>query len=148
MNYKQLTQEERYQIYALIKANHNQKEVANILGRSASSISRELKRNKGLKGYRPKQAQRLMLHRRITANKAIKITSDVKRWIDDLLSQDLTPEKITGRLALEERIKLHHESIYRYIYQDKASGGHLYKKLTRACKKYKNDMEVTIDEDN
>jgi IS30 family transposase len=137
MNYKQLTQEERYQIYALIKANHNQKDIANILGRSTSSISRELKRNTGLKGYRPKQAQRLMLHRRVTANKSIKITSDVKRWIDDLLSQDLTPEQITGRLTLEGKITLHHESVYRYIYQDKANGGDLYKKLTRACKKYR-----------
>jgi len=54
MNYKQLTQEERYQIYALIKANHNQKDIAKILNRSCSSISRELKRNTGLKGYRPK----------------------------------------------------------------------------------------------
>lgn len=137
MNYKQLTQEERYQIYALIKANHNQKEIAKILERSASSISREIKRNKGLKGYRPKQAQRLMLERRLMASKSTKITSVVKRWIDDLLFQDLTPEQIAGRLALEGKIKLHHESIYRYIYQDKANGGDLYQKLTRACKKYK-----------
>lgn len=137
MNYKQLTQEERYQIYALIKANHNQKDIAKILNRSCSSISRELKRNTGLKGYRPKQAQRFMLHRRMTAHKSIKITNEVKCWIDDLLSQDLTPEQITGRLTLEGKITLHHESVYRYIYQDKASGGHLYKKLTRACKKYR-----------
>ena len=137
MNYKQLTQEERYQIYALMKANHNQKDIANILGRSASSISREIKRNKGLKGYRPKQAQRLMLHRRTMASKSIKITGVVKGWIEDLLFQDLTPEQIAGRLALEGKIQLHHESIYRYIYQDKANGGHLYQKLTRACKKYK-----------
>ena len=38
---------------------------------------------------------------------------------------------------MEGKIQLHHESIYRYIYQDKANGGHLYQKLTRACKKYK-----------
>lgn len=137
MNYKQLTQEERYQIYALIKANHNQKDIAKILNRSCSSISRELKRNTGLKGYRPKQAQRFMLHRRMTAHKSIKTTNEVKCWIDDLLSKDLTPEQITGRLTLEGKITLHHESVYRYIYQDKANGGHLYKKLTRACKKYR-----------
>lgn len=44
MNYKQLTQEERYQIYALLKAKHSQKEIALILERSESSISRELNR--------------------------------------------------------------------------------------------------------
>lgn len=137
MNYKQLTQEERYQIYVLIKANHNQKEIAKILGRSASSISRELKRNKGLRGYRPKQAQSLAVKRRVTAAKSVKITDHVKKWIHDLLWKDFTPEQIAGRLALEGKITLHHESVYRYIYQDKASGGTLYKKLTRACKKYK-----------
>ena len=59
MKYKQLTQEERYQIYALIKAGNNQKQIAEELTRSPSSISRELKRNKGLKGYRPNQANKV-----------------------------------------------------------------------------------------
>ena len=67
----------------------------------------------------------------------MKITDHVKKWIHDLLWKDFTPEQIAGRLALEGKITLHHDSVYRYIYQDKASGGTLYKKLTRACKKYK-----------
>ncbi|BBU68670.1 helix-turn-helix domain-containing protein [Fluviibacter phosphoraccumulans] len=56
MNYKHLSQNERYQIYALMKAGHNQLEIAQILGRHRSTISREVDRNSGLKGYRPKQA--------------------------------------------------------------------------------------------
>ncbi|MDP5211424.1 helix-turn-helix domain-containing protein, partial [Microbulbifer sp. 2205BS26-8] len=52
MSYHQLTEEERYQIYVLLKAEHNQKEIAALLGRSPSTISRELKRNRGLRGYR------------------------------------------------------------------------------------------------
>ena len=56
--YTQLTRDERYQIYALRKAGHSQKEIAEVLGRSPSTISRELRRNKGLKGYRPEQACR------------------------------------------------------------------------------------------
>jgi IS30 family transposase len=136
MSYKQLTQEERYQIYALLKAQHNQKEVAEILGRSESTISREIKRNRGLKGYRPKQANGLSKQRRKTAHKFVKITAAVKIWIESLLKNDLTPEQIAGRLHLENKVSLHHESIYRYIYQDKANGGSLYACLTRACKKY------------
>ena len=46
MNYTHLTQEERYQIYALKKAGHNQNEIANVLERSESTISRELARNR------------------------------------------------------------------------------------------------------
>jgi transposase, IS30 family len=48
--YAQLTQEERYQIYALMKAGHTLTEVAELLGRHKSTISRELKRNHGLRG--------------------------------------------------------------------------------------------------
>ena len=56
-NYKQLNQAQRYQIEILKKAGKNQKEMAALLGVSESTISRELKRNQGKKGYRPKQAQ-------------------------------------------------------------------------------------------
>ena len=44
---------------------------------------------------------------------------------------------MAGRLALEKQVVLHHETIYQYIYRDKARGGKLHKTLTRACKKYK-----------
>ena len=45
MNYKQLTKNERYQIDALNKAGHSQKESSELLAKSASTISRELCRN-------------------------------------------------------------------------------------------------------
>ena len=57
----QLTQEERYQIEALLKVGHPQSEIAVVLKRHKSTISREVRRNRGLRGYRPKQAQRLPL---------------------------------------------------------------------------------------
>ncbi|MEA2079227.1 MAG: helix-turn-helix domain-containing protein [Pseudomonadota bacterium] len=55
----QLTQEERYQIYILKKAEYSQAEIAELLERDKSTISRELRRNRGLKGYRPRQAHSL-----------------------------------------------------------------------------------------
>lgn len=137
MKYKQLTQEERYQIYALIKAGNNQKQIAEELTRSPSSISRELKRNKGLKGYRPNQANNFAEQRRKSSFKASKLTEDVTHWINKLLHDGLSPEQVAGRLALEKQVVLHHETIYQYIYRDKARGGKLHKTLTRACKKYK-----------
>ena len=57
----QLTQEERYQIAALLKVGHLQSEIATVLKRHKSTISHEVGRNRGLRGYRPKQAQRLAL---------------------------------------------------------------------------------------
>jgi hypothetical protein len=56
-HYTHLAQEERYQIHALMKAGHPQKEIAAFIGRSPSTVGRELRRNRGQRGYRPRQAQ-------------------------------------------------------------------------------------------
>lgn len=56
--YKHLSQEQRYHIYALRKAGFSQKFIAQELQVSPSTICREIRRNKGLKGYRPQQAHR------------------------------------------------------------------------------------------
>lgn len=63
MNYKHLSQIERYQIYSLMKANQTISQIADQLGRHKSTISRELSRNEGRRGYRPKQACELALSR-------------------------------------------------------------------------------------
>ena len=78
-NYKQLSQAQRYQIEILKKAGKNQKEIAELLGVSPATICRELKRNKGQKGYRPKQAQIKTDKRRKQAAKALKMTAAVIR---------------------------------------------------------------------
>lgn len=67
MRYTQLTQEERYQIYALLKAGHNQTEIALMLSRHKSTINREIQHNTGLRGYPPRQAQHVA-----DARKAVK----------------------------------------------------------------------------
>ena len=65
MNYHQLTEVERYQISALLEAKLNQKEIAALLKRSPATICRELKRNRGLRGYKPAQAQRFSDQREV-----------------------------------------------------------------------------------
>ena len=54
-HYTQLTREERYQIYALKSAGHYQAEIAKAIDRHKATVSHELVRNQGLKGYRPSQ---------------------------------------------------------------------------------------------
>ena len=56
MTYTQLTQEQRYQIYALLKTEQSQTKIATVIGVHKSTISREVGRNSGQRGYRPKQA--------------------------------------------------------------------------------------------
>jgi len=124
-SYTQLVQEERYQIYILKKAGNNQTEIANMLGRDKSTISRELRRNKGLKGYRPKQA-----HGRALVRRAMKAASriDDQDWqqVETLIRQEWSPEQVAGRLEMEQGISISHEWIYQYVYADKRSGGDLY----------------------
>ena len=60
--YTQIVHEQRYQIYALMKAGLNQTEIAVIIGVHKSTISREIRRNHGLRGYRPKQADELTIN--------------------------------------------------------------------------------------
>jgi len=137
MNYSQLTEGERYQIYGLLKEGLTQKDIAKNLNRSESTISRELSRNRGKRGYRPKQANTLSVERRQFAEKRIKLTLDVKEWICSLVQKDLSPEQVVGYLEKQCRIKLHHETIYQFIYEDKAEGGELYKHLRIANKPYR-----------
>lgn len=137
MNYTQLTENERYQIYIMMKAGHSQKEVAEYINRDPSTISRELKRNKGLKGYRPRQAQQTALSRRHNASKFIKITDEVWSWIVTLIQQELSPQQAVDYLRRHKGISLHHESIYQLIYLEKAQGGSLYRHLRVASKPYR-----------
>jgi transposase, IS30 family len=125
--YNQLTQEQRYQIYALKKTNHTLSEIAAVLGVHKSSVSRELRRNCGKRGYRPQQAQELALERR---QKALpRITAGDWAVVEKLLKQDWSPEQISGRLKKEQGIGISHEWIYQYILADKHAGGDLYKHL-------------------
>ncbi len=137
MNYNQLTENERYQIHSLLKEGLTQKQIAVNLDRSPSTISRELKRNRGLRGYRPKQAQSLSDQRRANAFKSIKLTDIVIEWIERLLRQELSPQQVVDYLGLHKNISLHHETIYQWIYSDKANGGDLYQHLRIASKPYR-----------
>ena len=128
MKYTQLTQEERYQIYALLKAGHSQTEIAMILNRHKSTISREIQRNTGLRGYRPQQAQRLTDERKATKAQP-RISDNVWADVIRLLRQDWSPEQISLWLKAEYDITISHEWIYQYILHDKLSGGNLYRHL-------------------
>jgi transposase, IS30 family len=136
-HYYQLTETQRYQIEALMKAGKTQKEIADILGVSPATISRELKRNKGGSGYRPKQAQNKTLKRRKKATKAKKMTAEVVALVDAKLRLEWSPEQISGWLAREHAIFISHERIYQHVWADKRQGGTLYQHLRQSHKRRK-----------
>jgi IS30 family transposase len=129
MNYKHLSQVERYQIYALMKAGHDQTQIAKLLDRHKSTISREISRNRGLKGYRPKQACAIATKRSEKCRNAATVPPWVAEQAACLLKLQWSPEQIAGKLPVS------HETLYLHVYSDKARGGTLWKNLR--CQKQK-----------
>jgi IS30 family transposase len=137
MGYKQLTYENRNEIKAYLKLGLKMVFIAYLIGVHKSTISRELKRNSGLRGYRPNQAQDKANWRKKNSRKNIRLTEVVKQRIAFYLKQDWSPEQISGRLAVAEDLQISHETIYQYIWADKQAGGDLYQHLRGARKKKK-----------
>jgi IS30 family transposase len=135
MNYKQLTYEQRVEIYALLKAGCKQTQIAQLIGVSKSTVSREIIRNTGLKGYRPKQANGQALHRRQNADKHVRFTDEVKKNVKRYLKQDWSPEQISGWLKANNKPSVSHETIYQFIIADQKNGGELYTHLRLRRKK-------------
>jgi IS30 family transposase len=127
-HYTQLTREERYQISALKAAGHDQVEIAKVIGRHKSTVSRELTRNRGLRGYRPKQADSLAVNRRQDKS-THRIVPESWSRVELLLREYWSPEQISRWLRYEENINVSPEWIYQYILRDKQSGGALYRYL-------------------
>ena len=134
--YTRLTEEERYQIYEGVTEKRSHREIADMLNKHHSTISREVKRNKGLRGYRPKQAQEKSLLRHMNKPRYIKLTPDVQSLITENIKRDWSPEQIQGRLKHEGLPMVCATTIYSFICKDKVSGGELYKHL-RHKKTYK-----------
>ena len=130
--YQQLTEDDRIEIYAMKQAGNSQARVAQLLGVHRSTISRELARNTGLRGYRPKQAHHWATERRLTARKAVKMTPETVAYIERKIHQEHSPEQIAGRMKVDPSYHgptVSHECIYQHIWQDQAAGGTLYKQL-------------------
>ena len=135
--YHPLTEYQRYQMYALKKAGHIHQHIARLLGVSPSTISREIWRNRGLRGYRPPQAHQHALKRRRSKAKATQMTAAVIGQIEAYLQQQWSPEQRAGRLAFASGLSLSVERIYQHIRTDRQVGGTLYHPLRPSQKKHR-----------
>jgi IS30 family transposase len=133
-----LTYEQRCQIYAYLKSGFSKRAIGRFLGCCHSTIVREVNRNGGKRGYRIKQAQSTADKRRMSASSAPrKLTSENVHLIRTILfDTQASPRQISGRLEVQYGKRISHETIYKFIWKDKESGGDLYKNLRRRAKKY------------
>jgi transposase, IS30 family len=115
--YKQFSLEERCEIARLRADGQSIRQIAAALGRAASSISREVRRNGGSTvGYKPVHADELRWARRWRGSRLAR-QPDLYQLVMNKLVMGWSPEQISGRLALEHSaISISHESIYRFIY--------------------------------
>ena len=129
-SYRRLREEDRHIIYRMRKAGNKQREIAHALGFSQSAISKELSRNYGNRGYRPKQANEKALERqRSKRARARVITAEVELEVCSRLKRKHSPEQISGALRLEQGTGPSRTSIYNYVEADKRAGGDLHLNL-------------------
>ncbi|MEN6430575.1 MAG: IS30 family transposase [Coriobacteriales bacterium] len=132
----QITLEERYAIQAMRRQKLSIRSIARELGRSPSSISRELTRNRRPSGrYNPDIAHSYTVARRKRSRRNSHFTRDEWELVEHLISLDWSPEQVSGWLSLHGILSISHETIYLYIWRDKARGGELWRHLRQATKK-------------
>lgn len=128
--YRRLREEDRHIIYRMRKAGNSQAEIAIALGVAQGTISKELRRNHGLRGYRPKQA-----HCKAKARQANKrhragvITAELEVKVIERLNLQHSPEQISGGLKREGYCAPSRTTIYNFIQADRLLGGQLYRNL-------------------
>ena len=134
--YKQLTSEQRYTISVLLQNRTKQKEIAKAINVSPSTVSREIRRNSGVRGrynWETAQANAVQTKRRKPGNHSInKEVMEEARHL--LVAEQWSPERISGVLAKDGKY-ISHETIYRMIRKDKAEGGTLYKHCRHKLKR-------------
>ena len=138
-DYGQPSLEERIEIYRLHAAGKSRRSIATGLGRSASTISRELRRNSVRTkawpgGYEPVRAHHLAeRRRRWDCRFKLERQPDLRDRVRDGLAMGWSPEQIAGRLTLENgRTLISPESIYRFIYHRSAQKDYWHCLLPRA----------------
>jgi len=135
--YSHLNQGQRHRISALERAGHSISFIADHLGVSKSTVSRELKRNaKKFGSYNAVCAQEMANERKERFSLNRKFTPGMEKFIREQLSQEQwSPEQIKGYCDKNNIPMISHERIYQFIWQDKAAGGDLYGHLRTGHKK-------------
>lgn len=119
MNYKHLSILEREKLQELLWQKKSIRYIAEVLKRSPSSISRELRRNYPLeqKRYTPRLAHEKALTKRTQRGREERLKNDVIRdYVVSHLKIGWSPEQIAGMIKKENLGSISHEAIYQYVY--------------------------------
>jgi IS30 family transposase len=136
MMYHQITSAERYTLGVLRRGGLSPAAIARVLGRHRSTIGREIRRNGTPRDgcYRPQLADWYAQGRRSRSPRNRRFSAADWARVQTLVREDWSPEQIAGRLRADHELAISHETIYRYLWADKAAGGTLYTHLRGARK--------------
>lgn len=132
--YKQISVVERHMIKVLLESGFSFFEIATKLKRSPSTITREIHRNIPKRGrgsgiYNPDRAHVKTKLRHRAKHKHRKLTPEIEQEVRKRIKNDWSPEQIVGRATKEGRPMVSHETIYKFIYEDRRHGGKLFTHL-------------------
>ncbi|GAA5483930.1 IS30 family transposase [Haloferula sargassicola] len=133
--YSRLTREQRYTIEAMNRNGSEQKEIAEVIGKHPSTVSRELRRLGEATRYCCVAADRhacSLMGGGKPVDTALLAIAETK-----LREEQWSPEQISAWMELEGYGSLSHETIYQHIYRDKEQGGDLHAHLRHRCKSYR-----------
>ncbi len=140
MTHTVLSLAERIELQTGLKSGETQAQIARTLGRSASAISAELRRNAGRANYKAMLAHKAATERMGRARRghcAIEQTPPLREAVHAQLRRGWSPEEIAGTLKREHPDQRHmhttHESIYRYVYI--VAQGELKRELTSCLRR-------------
>ena len=144
MSYNHLTEKERCVITYLRMTNVSLREIARRIGRHHTSISREIRRNGSL--YAPYAVYwygaahpRALKRRQVARTHRRQHHKPLVKYVEDKIKLDWPPEAIAARLKIDypydERMRISHETIYRWVYLVASEGGDLHNHLRRRHKK-------------
>ncbi len=121
--YTRLADQERESISRGLAQHKSIRQLAKELGRSPSTISREIRRNKGKSGYRAFSASRrakAAASSRKRGKRKIEKQESLLSYVMEKLQREWSPQEISKRLKIEYawdmNMQVSHEAIYQYIY--------------------------------
>jgi len=142
MSYTHFNRTERLDLSILLKKGHIIRDIGRALKKDPSSVSREIRRNSVKGEYDPYKANhKAYARRKYSRYQGMKIREnpELEKYLKEKLKLGWSPEQIAGRWNLETRDKLHHKTIYKYLYSSYGQSlcQYLYSKRYRKKKRKK-----------
>lgn len=144
MGYHQLTTRERYLIVEHKSTGMSLREIGKALCRSASTISRELKRNADRSDgrCRVEKADSYARARRWRSRQGSRFKVQEVAQVHRLIGRKWSPEQVSGRLRKQRSLRVGTSTIYRWLAKDKARGGKSWLQTRQLAHRYRKGYRV------